>query len=139
MSNSGEFSQEYADNAEVQQHETKKPRQGFQKVMEILRLIGNLIWRLRKVIMAIPVVYYAIYFGVYNAKYLPERVGLVLQSNGEFAQTVSRSVAVLGPMGVTAACLLLMFCSRKALYPWLISILSLLLPMLILLLNNYPT
>jgi hypothetical protein len=45
----------------------------------------------------------------------------------------------MGPLGVTAACLLLMFCSRRTLYPWLISIMSLLLPMLILLLNNYPT
>ena len=104
-----------------------------------MRMIGNLIYRLRKIIMSIPVVYYAIVFGVYNAKYLPERVGLVLQSNGEFAQTVSRGLAVMGPLGLTAACLLLMFCSRRTLYPWLISIMSLLLPMLILLLNNYPT
>lgn len=139
MNNSGEFPQEYADNAEVQQPEAKKSSDGFQKAMGILRLIGNLIWRLRKVIMAIPVMYYAIYFGIYNAKYLPDRVGIVLQSNGEFAQTISRSLAVLGPLGVTAACLLLMFCSRRALYPWLISLLTLLLPMLILLLNNYPT
>lgn len=139
MNNSGEFPQEYADNAEVQQPEVKKSSEGFQKAMGIIRLIGNLIWRLRKVIMAIPVMYYAIYFGIYNAKYLPDRVGIVLQSNGEFAQTISRSLAVLGPLGVTAACLLLMFCSRRALYPWLISLLTLLLPMLILLLNNYPT
>ena len=137
MSNSGDF-QEYRDNIEEKPEETKKTG-SFQKVWNVMRMIGNLIYRLRKIIMSIPVVYYAIVFGVYNAKYLPERVGLVLQSNGEFAQTVSRSLAVMGPLGVTAACLLLMFCSRRTLYPWLISIMSLLLPMLILLLNNYPT
>lgn len=137
MSNSGDF-QEYRDNIEEKPEETKKTG-SFQKVWNVMRMIGNLIYRLRKVIMTIPVVYYAIVFGVYNAKYLPERVGLVLQSNGEFVQTVSRSLAVMGPLGVTAACLLLMFCSRRTLYPWLISIMSLLLPMLILLLNNYPT
>ena len=137
MSNSGDF-QEYRDNIEEKPEETKKSG-SFQKVWNVMRMIGNLIYRLRKVIMTIPVVYYAIVFGVYNAKYLPERVGLVLQSNGEFAQTVSRGLAVMGPLGVTAACLLLMFCSRRTLYPWLISIMSLLLPMLILLLNNYPT
>lgn len=137
MSNSGDF-QEYRDNIEEKPEETKKSG-SFQKVWNVMRMIGNLIYRLRKVIMTIPVVYYAIVFGVYNAKYLPERVGLVLQSNGEFVQTVSRSLAVMGPLGVTAACLLLMFCSRRTLYPWLISIMSLLLPMLILLLNNYPT
>ena len=137
MSNSGDF-QEYRDNIEEKPEETKKSG-SFQKVWNVMRMIGNLIYRLRKVIMTIPVVYYAIVFGVYNAKYLPERVGLVLQSNGEFVQTVSRSLAVMGPLAVTAACLLLMFCSRRTLYPWLISIMSLLLPMLILLLNNYPT
>lgn len=137
MSNSGDF-QEYRDNIEEKPEETKKTG-SFQKVWNVMRMIGNLIYRLRKIIMSIPVVYYAIVFGVYNAKYLPERVGLVLQSNGEFVQTVSRSLAVMGPLGVTAACLLLMFCSRRTLYPWLISIMSLLLPMLILLLNNYPT
>ena len=137
MSNSGDF-QEYRDNIEEKPEETKKSG-SFQNVWNVMRMIGNLIYRLRKIIMSIPVVYYAIVFGVYNAKYLPERVGLVLQSNGEFVQTVSRSLAVMGPLGVTAACLLLMFCSRRTLYPWLISIMSLLLPMLILLLNNYPT
>ena len=137
MSNSGDF-QEYRDNIEEKSEETKKTG-SFQKVWNVMRMIGNLIYRLRKIIMSIPVVYYAIVFGVYNAKYLPDRVGLVLQSNGEFAQTVSRGLAVMGPLGVTAACLLLMFCSRRTLYPWLISIMSLLLPMLILLLNNYPT
>ena len=137
MSNSGDF-QEYRDNIEEKPEETKKSG-SFQKVWNVVRMIGNLIYRLRKIIMSIPVVYYAIVFGMYNAKYLPDRVGLVLQSNGEFAQTVSRGLAVMGPLGVTAACLLLMFCSRRTLYPWLISIMSLLLPMLILLLNNYPT
>ena len=137
MSNSGDF-QEYRDNIEEKPEETNNSG-SFQKVWNVMRMIGNLIYRLRKIIMSIPVVYYAIVFGVYNAKYLPERVGLVLQSNGEFAQTVSRGLAVMGPLGLTAACLLLMFCSRRTLYPWLISIMSLLLPMLILLLNNYPT
>ena len=138
MNNSGDFSQEYSDIPETEAAETKKAG-GMQKALSVLRLIGNLIYRLRKVFLAIPVIYYAIVFGMYNAKYLPEQVGLVLQSNGEFAQTVARSLAVMGPMGITAACLLLMFCSRRTLYPWLISIMTLALPILILLLNNYPT
>ena len=136
MSNSGDF-QEYRDNIEEKPEETKKSG-SFQKVWNVMRMIGNLIYRLRKVIMTIPVVYYAIVFGVYNAKYLPDRVGLVLQSNGEFAQTVSRGLAVMGPLGVTAACLLLMFCSRKAWYPWIISIFTLVIPVLLLITNMYP-
>ena len=65
-------------------------------------------------------------------------MGINLQSTGEFAQTISRQLAVTGPLGLTAACLLLMFCSRKALYPWAISIFTLALPIVILVSNLYP-
>jgi hypothetical protein len=65
-------------------------------------------------------------------------VGINLQSSGEFAQTITRDLAVMGPLGLTAACLLLMFCSRKAMYPWAISIFTLILPLLILITNLYP-
>ena len=74
----------------------------------------------------------------WNGQHLPEQVGLDLQSTGEFAMTVSRQLAVMGPLGLTAACLLLMFCSRKAMYPWAISIFTLALPVLLLLSNLYP-
>jgi len=39
---------------------------------------------------------------------------------------------------VTAACLVLMFTSRKALYPWAVSIFTLILPVLLLISNLYP-
>jgi len=51
---------------------------------------------------------------------------------------ISRDIAVMGPLGLTAACLLLMFCSRKAMYPWAISVFTLTLPLLILISNLYP-
>ena len=51
---------------------------------------------------------------------------------------ISRDMAVLGPLGLTVACLLLMFCSRKAMYPWAISIFTLVLPLLLLISNLYP-
>jgi hypothetical protein len=59
--------------------------------------------------------------------------------NGQFAETVSKSAAVYGPMGVTAICLALMVCSRRALYPWLISVFTLILPILILVTNIFPS
>ena len=88
--------------------------------------------------MAAPVVYYAIKLARYNSVNLPKVVGINLQSNGAFAQTLTRQMAVMGPLGVTAACLLLMFLSRKAMYPWAISIFSLAIPILLLLSNRYP-
>ena len=108
------------------------------KVNSVINLIGVWLFRLRKFVMAAPVVYYAIKLAAYNMEHLPEQVGINLQSTGEFAQTISRQLAVMGPLGLTAACLLLMFCSRKTIYPWAISIFTLTLPLLLLLSNAYP-
>lgn len=108
------------------------------KINRIINLIGLWLFRLRKIVMAAPVVYYALKLANYNMEHLPEEVGINLQSTGEFAQTISRNLAVTAPFALTAACLLLMFCSRKAMYSWAISIFTLALPLLLLLSNVYP-
>lgn len=108
------------------------------KINSVINLIGTWLFRLRKFVMAAPVVYYALKLASYNMEHLPEQVGINLQSTGEFAQTISRQLAVTGPLGLTAACLLLMFCSRKAMYPWAVSVFTLALPVLLLLSNAYP-
>jgi hypothetical protein len=51
---------------------------------------------------------------------------------------ISREAAVYGPLGITAVCLLLMFLSRRVVYPWIISALTLILPILVLITNQYP-
>lgn len=114
-----------------------KLRQVCGKIGDVIGLICTWIFRLRKIFMAAPVVYLAIRIAAANAERLPEYVGLNLQSSGEFAMMVTRNYAVYGPLGVTAFCLLLMFCSRKTLFPWIISIFSLVLPYLIYLTNIY--
>lgn len=105
---------------------------------ETWRQIGKWIYRLRSVILAIPIAVGAIVLALYNNANLPETVGINIQASGEYAETVSRSVAVLGPLAVTAVCLLMVFCSRKVLYPWLISLFSLVLPLLIYITNIFP-
>jgi len=84
------------------------------------------------------VVYGALRVAEYANENLPDQVGLNLLENGEYAYTVTKEIAVLGPLAVTAACLLLMFCSRKTMYPWLICMFSLVLPFLIILTNVFP-
>lgn len=100
---------------------------------------GTCIWiyRLRKYIMAAPVAFYAVKLAIANANRLPDTVGLDIQASGEFARMVSRQHAVLGPLGVTVFCLVLVLCSRKPLLPWLISIFTLILPILIWMTNYY--
>lgn len=109
------------------------------KVNRVINLIGLWLFRLRKFVLAAPVVYYALKLAEYNRMHLPEQVGINLQSTGEFAQYISRNMAVMGPLALTGGCLVLMFCSRKAMYSWAISVFTLALPLLLLLSNAYPT
>lgn len=99
-------------------------------------------WRmsleLRKVIMAAPVVLLMLTLAGKSRQMLPDMVGINLLENGEFAQMVAREAAISGCMAVTVIALVFMFLSRKTVYPWLISLLSLLLPLLLIVTNNFP-
>ena len=130
MSNTGTFS-------ETVKNVYGKTRTVCGRIGEVIGLICTWIFRLRKIFMAAPVVYLAIRIASANMSRLPEQVGLNLQSNGEFAMMVTRNYAVFGPLCVTGFCLLLMFCSRKTVFPWIISIFTLVLPYLIYLTNLY--
>ena len=116
----------------------QKGSSGIQTVGSVLKVIGSWIYRLRKVLMAIPVILAAIYLARYNMANLPAQVGIDLQTTGVYAQMISRDLAVLGPLAVTGGCLLLMFCSRRIFYPWIISVFTLVLPILLYLTNIYP-
>ena len=119
----------------------KDPKQReitIRKINSLISFIGTVLFRLRKIVMAVPVVWWALKLSSYNRAHLPEQVGINLQSDGSFAQMITRDAAVMGPLGLTIACLLLMFCSRKAMYPWAISLFTLVLPVLILVSNLYP-
>ena len=109
----------------------------WHKIGHVLLLIGQWIFRLRSVLLAIPVGIGAGMLATRNMRLLPEAVGLNLLANGEYQWMVTRNVAVMGPLAITALSLLLMFCSRKTLLPWMISIFSLVLPYLIYLTNIY--
>lgn len=97
--------------------------------------IGLWTFRLRRIVLSVPVLIAAIWLAMQNMKLLPEQVGINLLSTGEFAQTIARPLAVFGPLGLTAGCLALMFFSRRVTYPWLISIFTLVLPLMLRLTN----
>lgn len=107
-------------------------------IWNVVYPIGMWIYRLRSLILAIPVVILAIWIARINFEMLPDLVGISLQNNGEYAYMVAKEVAVYGPMAITALCLLMVVMSKKTLYPWLISLFSLVLPFLILLTNVFP-
>ena len=101
----------------------------------ILQMFIVVIYRLRSVFLAIPVVVAALRLAAYNSEHLPLMVGIDLQTTGEFAHMISRQSAVMYPMFFTGACLVLVFLSRKPMFPWLISIFSLTIPVLLLVTN----
>lgn len=113
-------------------------RSTFQKIWDVIRILCLAVYRLRSVFLAIPVILVALRLAAYNSEHLPLLVGLNLQTTGEFAKTISRQTAVTFPLFLTGGCLVLTFLSKKSLYPWLISIFSLAIPIMLLITNMYP-
>ena len=108
------------------------------KFWTVMKKIWKWVYHLRGVLLAIPVGVGAAMLAMRNMRLLPEVVGINLLANGEYQWMVSRNVAVMGPLAVTAVSLLLMFCSRRTLYPWLISLFTLVLPLLVWVTNVFP-
>lgn len=116
-----------------------KADRGYRKGKEIWKKAWPWIFQARKLLLALPVLYLMLYFARLNWNVLPEQVGLHLQTSGDYAQYISKELAVYGPMGVTSGCLTMMFLSRKTIYPWMICMISMLLPLLILVTNIFPS
>lgn len=117
----------------------------MEKTLRVLKAIGRVlagigkwIYRLRGFFMAIPVAVAALYLAAQNMARLPEEVGINLLETGQYEYLVSRGLAVMAPLVVTGVCLVMMFLSRRTIYPWIISIFSLVLPWLIWITNVFP-
>lgn len=110
----------------------------IKKIENFFGLIISFFVRMRKPIMAVPVIYGAVKLAQYNNDHLPDMVGIDLQATGEYAYMITKQTAILAPLAVTAFCLLLMFLSKRTVYPWIISIFSLVLPLLVLVINIFP-
>lgn len=106
-------------------------------VTDNVEIAVKYVMKFKKLFLAVPVAVGAVILALQNMIKLPALVGLFIQNDGEFSVQIVREVAVLGPMAVTAICLLLMFISKRTLTPWLVSVISLTLPLLILLTNTF--
>lgn len=109
-----------------------------QKISTVFYYIGLWVYRLRSVLLAIPVIYFALQLARINFEMLPDMVGIGLLSSGDFLYLVAKETAVYGPLALTALCLVMVALSRKTIYPWVISIFTLALPLIILLTNVFP-
>lgn len=110
----------------------------FKVIGRYLGIFFRTVFRMRKILAAIPVAAGAVYLALYNQTQLPNVVGIGLLENGTFTYQIAREIAVFTPVAITAVCLLLMFASRRILTPWLVSALTLLIPVVILITNIFP-
>ena len=70
-----------------------KIRPGMQATGRVFSLIGNWIFRLRKVLLSVPVLVTAIYLAVQNMKLLPEQVGIMGFDNIRVLNSISPRLA----------------------------------------------
>lgn len=136
----------------------EKVRPGFAAVGRFFRMLGDAfyriglyMYRLRSLILAAPVAGVALILATENQQRLAETVEVSkITYNPQAADalfgllelsttTITRDAAVWGPAMITAACLLMMICSKRTLYPFLISVFSLCLPVVIWFFSIYPT
>lgn len=113
----------------------KNDRETFaQKIGQVSRRVYNM----RSALLALPVIVIAIIQAIVNIAKLPNKVGVDMLASGEFQFLIGKGLAVMGPLFLTCVCLILMLCSKKVLYPWLISVFSLSLPIVLWLTNVFP-
>ena len=110
-------------------------RRSHRRILKVALRLAAVIVALAIFCVAIPVA--AVHLSV-DGTVGEELEEYIVTYSGEYQWMVDKGIAVMGPLAVTAACLFLMFLSRRVVYPWLISIFSLALPLLIYITNIFP-
>lgn len=110
---------------------------GWKKFCNVIKKIGHWVYRLRSWIITIPVLVVAVKLALTNHNSLPDMVGLGLQNSGGFSYLIPKGTAIVVPLLVTVGCIVMTFLSKRKLYPWLISIFTLALPLLLWITNVY--
>lgn len=104
----------------------------------VLMAIWSYIVKLRKIFLSVPVALAALWLAKTNLERLPAQVGLDLQTDGSFALMISREWACWIPFLITLFCIVLMCCSKRVLTPWVVSVVTLILPVFVWFTNIFP-
>ena len=122
----------------------------FAVIGRAISKLWSYIFKLRAIFMAIPVAVVAVIQAMINMERLPDTLeytmlGIDFQATQTLfgpivmnVEQISREIAVIGPLMLTAACLLFTIFSKRTLFPWIISIFTLLVPTLLFLSTQYP-
>lgn len=126
----------------------EKVGSGMGKTKAFLSKLWYYLFMFRGVILAAPVATAAAILAAKCSTDLPESVLITLPGIDTHAddslfgflvyhsEYIARSTAVMAPLVLTVACLLLMLCSKRTFYPWIISLFTLAVPLFLLLTNG---
>ena len=97
----------------------EKTRPGREKTGRVLSIAGLWIYRLRSLILGIPVGVAAVILALRNARSLPAQIALSIPKVEDGAlvivsQMLDKNVAVMGPLAITALCILMMLSTHCA-------------------------
>ena len=95
---------------------------------ENIKSVLSWMFRLRGVALSVPVAVIAVILAVNSAAVLP---GPMEIGAGQNVITLSKSVLIMGPLALTALSILMTLFSKRVIYPWLISVFTLLLPVVL--------
>ena len=98
--------------------------------MENFKAVLVWMFKLRSLALSIPVAVIAVILATQNMALLPTEIGFGF---GQDVLMVSKLFVVIGCLIITGTCLLMTVLSRRVIYPWIISLFSLLLPIILLL------
>jgi hypothetical protein len=125
-------------------------KRAFSIVGTIFAVIWKAIYGLRGILLSAPVAAAALLIASWAQNNLPEVVEIthvMIDPKAEnplfglFVMTtdlITRDVAIFAPLALTGVCLICTIFSKRTLYPWLISVFTLCLPIVMYLLNTYP-
>lgn len=122
----------------------------FRKLGEGLHKIGQYLYLMRSLILGAPVAAAAVVLAARNMDRLPKSVEVTKMAINTKAQdalfgfleltstSITREAAVYGPVILTAVCLVMMIFSKRTLYPFLIALFSLCLPIALYYFTIFP-
>ena len=111
----------------------------FQKIGRVFSIIGKVLFHMRKIFLTLPVLWAAFKVYTYAKEMLPEDVGVWLLESGDYQFMLDREASLMSCLAVTAVCLGLMFLSRRTILPWIVSLFTLVLPIMLVITNMYPS
>ena len=107
---------------------TENPYDPKKSKGENFKAVLHWAFRLRSVALSLPVAVLAVILAVNNMAMLPAE--LVIGA-GQSVTIINKSVLVMGPLALTALSILMTLLSKRVTYPWIISIFTLLLPLML--------